>query len=223
MSSTFYPRWIIANGWSEGVGLSATLLLGLGVAARLEGQLGVVTILAGAMLAVVLGTLLEGILVGFAQGRVLHRFVPALSAGRWALATAIGAGTAWLLGMVPSTIIALLQSAEGGPGPSAEPAAWVQYGLAALMGIVLGVVLALPQWFVLKEVARRSAGWLGANAVAWGVGMPILFVGMDLLPWGGRPVAIAAGVVAVCVITGAVVGAIHGVFLRRILSRLLVR
>jgi hypothetical protein len=215
-----YRRWIIANGWSEGAGLSSTFLLAFLVLHGLETRPGPGAIILGAVLAVLLGTLLEGVLVGFAQGRVLHRYAPLVGVGHWTVATAIGAGTAWLLGMVPSTLIALMQSTrapEPGQVSTFELPALVQYGAAALMGLVLGVVLALPQMIVLRRVVERPARWLTANAVAWLLGMPLIFFGMDRLPWGGPSLPIAAGVVAVSLVTGAVVGAVHGLWLRQML------
>jgi hypothetical protein len=213
-----YRRWIIANGWSEGVGLSTTFLLAFLVLQRLETRPGAGAIILGAVLAVLLGTVLEGVLVGFAQGRVLHRYAPLVGVGQWTVATAIGAGTAWLLGMVPSTLIALLQSNRS-PAPDSistfEPPALLQYGAAALMGLVLGVVLALPQMIVLRRVVERPARWLTANAAAWLLGMPLIFFGMDRLPWGGPSLTIGAGVVALSIVTGSVVGAVHGLWLRQ--------
>jgi hypothetical protein len=171
--------------------------------------------------AVALGTLLEGGLVGFAQGRVIRRYTPDVSVARWTGATAIGAALAWILGMVPSTAIALLQEdTVTTAAPATEPTAIVQYTLAAVLGVVLGVVLAGPQMIVLRQVTSRPKRWLGANALAWGIGMPLIFVGMDLLPWGGSMLVIAAGATAVCFAVGAVVGAVHGLFLRRMLEDL---
>ena len=74
----------------------------------LGAQLGPGFDIATGVAAVALGTLLEGVVVGAAQWRVLREPLPALSRGSWVEATAIGAGLAWLLGMVPSTVISLL-------------------------------------------------------------------------------------------------------------------
>jgi hypothetical protein len=217
-TESFYRRWIFANSWSEGVGLSATLLLGLLAKPYLEAQPNPLTSLLSAVLAVILGTALEGALVGFAQGRVIHRVAPSIPVGRWTVATAVGAGVAWLLGMVPSTIISLLQTDEPATATSFEPAAWLQYGLAVLMGLTLGLVLAFPQMLVLRRISPRPTVWPTANALAWAVGIPLIFIGMDRLPWGGPQPLIVVGVVVICFTMGGVVGAVHGVYLRRILG-----
>ncbi len=215
--SGFYRRWILANGQAEAAGLGTTFVAGRLVAPHLEQVTGVAAILGGALGAVLLGTLLEGVLVGLLQERVLGQRLPGLRRGAWILATAAGAGLAWLLGMVPSTIMAL--GATASPGPAAEePGALVQYGLAMGLGFVAGPILGLAQWTVLRGLVSGAGRWLWANALAWAVGMPLIFVGMDLVPWAGPFVLVALTVYLVCGVTGLVVGAIHGRVLLRLLT-----
>ncbi len=64
---------------------------------------------------------------------------------------------------------------------------------------------------------ERAGRWLWANAVAWAVGMPVIFLGMDRVPWNGHPAAIIVAMYAVCAVTGTVVGSIHGRFLLRLI------
>lgn len=207
--SVFYRRWIVANGWAEAAGLGTTFVLGRLAAPLLDRTTGVLVALVGAMAAVLLGTLLEGVLVGVAQERVLRQRLVELRRRAWVIATAAGAGLAWLLGMVPSTIMALNPPAAAGSAP-AEPSAVVQYALASALGLLVGPVLGVAQWTVLRRLVGRAGRWLWANAVAWGVGMPLIFAGMDLVPWSGHPAAIGVAVYVVCGATGLVVGAIHG-------------
>lgn len=86
------------------------------------------------------------------------------------------------------------------------------------MGLMLGVVLGLPQMLALRGSVARPRRWLLANGIAWGLGMPLVFVGMDHLPWDGTPAALALGVSVTCLLVGAVVGAVHGWFLQRMLQ-----
>jgi hypothetical protein len=218
MADSFYRRWIAANSWSEGLGLGATLLLALLAAPLLEERPGTLTVLAGAAIAVTLGTLLEGVLVGVAQGMVLRRALPDVRLRRWTAATATGAAAAWLLGMLPSTLIALQQPDPAAAAIPTEPGVWVQLGLALLMGLVLGVVLAFPQMLVLRRFVTRPARWLLANALAWGLGMPLIFAGMDQLPWDGPLHQQVAGILLICFSVGAMVGAVHVAVLRRMIS-----
>ena len=144
------------------------------------------------MLAVILGTFLEGVVVGTAQEHVLRRRVASLPRWSWTRATAAGAALAWVLGMVPSTIMAL-GTAQPAPSTATEPTALVQYGLAMAMGLVAGPILGAAQWSVLRRVVAHAGWWLWANAAAWAVGMPLIFAGMDLVPWTTTPHAADLG------------------------------
>jgi hypothetical protein len=215
----FYPRWILANALAESVGLGATLLLGQSANTAIGDTPGAFTIVSAAVVAVLFGIVLEGMVVGWAQGFALRSRLPSLSVRDWTIATAVGAGIAWLLGMVPSTVISLHElGAPAEPAAGAAPpelAPWLQYSLAAGMGLVLGPVLAIAQVRVLKRHTPRPYGWLWANAIAWAVGMPIIFAGMDWVPWNAGRVSIALAILLVCGASGAAVGAIHGRYLQR--------
>ena len=89
----------------------------------------------------------------------------------------------------------------------------VQLGLATALGLVLGAVLAAPQLRVLRPQVSYARRWIGANALAWAIGMPVIFAGMDRLPWesGGMPLFV--GLFVVAALAGAVVGTVHGRFL----------
>ena len=205
-----YGRWVLANALSEGLGLGLTLFLG-GLAAQwLQARPGPVTIFGGAMGAVVLGVALEGVLVGRAQAWALRARFRSLSVKDWTFATAMGAGIAWLLGVVPSTAFALLGDEQGAGVAPSEPPVLLQYGLAMLMGLVLGPILGAAQARVLKRHVRGVRRWLWANALAWALGMLVMFVGMDQVPWQGGRFVIVASVFGACCLAGAVVCAVHG-------------
>jgi hypothetical protein len=191
----FYREWIAANGLGEAVGLGTTFVLGRALAPILAAESSARSVIAGALGAVAAGVVLEGVVVGCSQAWVLHRHVPAVPVAKWVRATALGAGVAWLIGMIPSTAIGLLQvTASGGPAPSGGPAApepsrLLQYGLAVLLGAATGPILGAVQARVLRRLTPPVRGWVVANAAAWALGMLLLFVGMDQLPWtqGGLP------------------------------------
>jgi hypothetical protein len=95
----------------------------------------------------------------------------------------------------------------------------MKYMLAAMMGCVLGPVLGVPQWLVLRRHVRRAGWWVLANSIAWAAGMPVIFLAASNVgeetPF--VQLAIVAGVAFT--IAGAVVGAIHGVALVWLTSR----
>ena len=85
------------------------------------------------------------------------------------------------------------------------------------LAMILGAILAIPQWWVLRRHVGMAGWWLPANALAWAVAMPLIFVAAGLpLPDGGilPLLAIAAAIIAGA---GAVAGAIHGAVLVRLL------
>lgn len=214
----FYPQWIAANGWAEAAGLGTTLFLGRAAAPVLERDVGWGAVMLGAAAAVILGILLEGLLVGSAQARALRGALPGLPGADWIKATMLGAGMAWLLGMVPSTLAALAAAGpSGSAAPMTEPPALAQYGLALLLGAVTGPVLGLGQWLVLRRHVARAGRWIMANAVAWAVGMVVIFLGMDQVPWQRGGLRVVFGVYLVCGAAGLVVGSIHGWILRDLL------
>jgi len=203
-------RWVLANAIGEVVGLGASAVVGVGLAWTIEKTMGAFGSLAMAGVMILVGTL-EGIVVGIAQWLVLRRPIQNMSWRAWVLATAIGAFVAWTLGMIPSTLMATNADAAAAPPP--EMSNVVMHGLAALMGAVLGPILGLPQWLVLRRHVQKAGWWVLANAAAWALGMPVVFVGASSVPPGG----FGLGVVVVGIVTGAsagaVVGAVHGLAL----------
>lgn len=205
----FWSRWVGANALAELLGLGSSALLWIAYFTGLEAQLGV---MASAALVVVGSTLLEGTAVGVLQWQVLRRVLPKLSLASWWSATALGALIAWSLGMIPSTMMAMAGTASDAPSPAAMSDA-LQYTLAALMGLVLGPVLGFPQWLVLRRHLTHAGLWIAANAVAWCWGMLVIFIVMGFVPAGGITLATVLLVLGGLALAGAVVGAIHGVVL----------
>ena len=210
---TFYRSWIVANAWFEAIGLGTTFLIGHSLAPTLASP-GPGMILLGAAAAVVLGMVLEGVVVGAAQEQVLRRVLAGLRPRSWTAATALGAGVAWLIGMAPSTVLSLTAPSGQSAAPT-EPPVLLQYTLAVLLGLVAGPILGSVQALVLRLHTGRAGRWLWANAMVWALGMPVIFVGMDLVPWSRGGVAVGVAIYAVCGVAGMLVGAIHGRILLR--------
>lgn len=210
----FWGRWVGANALAECLGLGSSALLWIAYFMGLEDQLGV---MASAVVVVVGSTLLEGTAVGVLQWQVLRRALPKLSLASWWSATAFGALIAWSLGMIPSTMMAMAGAANDATPPVAMSDA-LQYTLAALMGLVLGPILGFPQWLVLRRHIPHAGLWLAANAVAWCWGMLMIFIVMGCVPAGGITLATVLLVLGGLALAGAVVGAIHGVVLVKLVK-----
>lgn len=204
-----WREWTLANALAEALGLGATLLTGILVFAQLEPRIGPV---ASGVIGVALGAVIEGGVVGTAQWLVLRAPLAGMRWRRWAIATAMGAGIAWALGMTPSVIMAQVSSDSGDAGATG-PEGPALYALALGLGLVAGAILAAPQWWVLRAYLPHAGWWIPANACAWAVGMAIVFWGTSVMPASGMTLPVAAILIACVILAGAMVGAIHGLAL----------
>ncbi len=206
-------RWVGANAVGELLGLGATFAVIALAFSGLEGQPGAGSVVLSFLLAVASGAL-EATLVGLAQWWAMHPWFPAITRRAWWLATLVGALLAYVLGYLPSTLMSLGEGAS--QSPVAEPPQWIVLLLAAGLGAVAGAVLSFAQWLVLRKKVRRAGWWIPANMLAWLVGMPIIFWGIDAAQ-KGQPLPQTVLLLAGCLLlTGAVVGAIHGALLVRL-------
>ena len=210
----FWWQWIVANSLAELFGLGTVAVLGFLAITQFGEPQGLAQSLCYAVLFVLLGAF-EGLVVGLAQARILRQCLPDLQG--WVRATVTGAVVAWTLGMAPSTIMSINPTTPTEPAPAiSEPLVLL---LAAGLGLIAGPLLAFFQWLRLRHyVTRRAAWWLPANAVAWMLGMPIIFLGAHLGSLGVNPIFIALGTGMSLLGAGAVVGAVHGRVLVWLLS-----
>lgn len=211
---TTWLQWVIANAIAECAGLGLTFGAGFVIFTLLGEPESTGAALLLGLLMVATGVL-EGLIVGFLQWGVLRKVLPEIRWKSWVVATLIGALIAWLLGSIPST----MASMQSGPQAAAsEPQQAVILLLAAVMGAVLGVVLAFPQWHVLRKQTTNAWIWLPANSLAWLAGMPVIFTTVDLafqqLSRASALILLLSGLA----VTGAVVGAIHGYALLRLIA-----
>ena len=201
-------RWIKANAIAELVGLGLTAFLSVLAFSYWEN----IHPLWIALLMIIAGALLEGLFVGYIQWQVLRDYLTGLSLKTWATATAVGAGVAWGLGMIPSTFFSLAESSEPSQ-PMPEPSPWLILLLAASMGLLLGPILGIPQWWVLRRHVGRAGWWIVANALAWMVGMVVVFAASGKLAVDSSYLLILLSIAGSLLVAGALVGAIHGLFL----------
>jgi hypothetical protein len=202
-------RWIIANALSEMLGLGTTFAtIGL-LSSKIENQ-QTIGILLSFAIAVACGAI-EATVVGLAQWWAMHPWFPRIRRLDWWRATLIGALLGYVLGYLPSTLMSMGKMAT--QTPIAEPPQWVTLLLAIVLGIVSGAVLSFAQWWVLRGKVRNARVWISANMLAWAFGLPVIFWGMDLAfkmssTW--QSVSVIGGAL---LISGALVGMIHGRFL----------
>jgi hypothetical protein len=203
--SRFWWRWVAANSLAELTGLGTVAALGYVIASQVGEPHGTLQVMAFATVFILLGAF-EGLVVGWAQANVLRPRLPKLHG--WVRATVIGAAVSWALGMAPSTVMSLREVTEASTPPEvSEP---LRLLLAAGLGLVAGPALAFFQWRVLRNHVQNAGWWLLGNAVAWAVGMPIVFLGAHMGAYTTSPLLVGLAVGAALVLAGAAVGAIHG-------------
>ncbi|MEZ4710217.1 MAG: hypothetical protein R3A44_23640 [Caldilineaceae bacterium] len=210
---TLWLRWVLANAVGEMLGLGATFAVLAFFSINLGNRSGVLVVLLSFLVAVFSGVL-EATVIGLAQWWAMHPWFPAIGRRTWWIATLIGALVAYVLGYLPSTLMDL--GAEAGAELVPEPPQWPVLLLAAGMGAVGGAVLSFAQWWVVRGKVDRAAWWMPANMLAWLVGMPIIFWAIDAAQKGQPPLQAGLLLAAALLVTGAVVGAIHGAFLVRL-------
>jgi hypothetical protein len=215
MGNHIWRRWVLANGWGELVGLGGSALAAWLILTVIPGEPTATTIVASSALLVAISTVLEGGTVGLAQWLVLRRVLNGLRPRAWIGATMLGALTAWLLAMIPVTAMSLRET--GGDAAPADLPFLAVLGLAFLLGAVLGPVLALFQWRVLRLHLPAAWWWMPAHSAAWAAGMVVIFAGAGAVPEGAGVTVIAIVMAITCLAAGAVVGAIHGLVLVRLL------
>jgi hypothetical protein len=213
---TLWLRWVVANALGEIFGLGGTFAVGVLVLIRLGNQPGVLIVLITFLIAVLSGAI-EATIVGLAQWWAMRPWFPAITRRDWWWATLVGALAAYVLGYLPSTIMNLGEQAAqvqpAAPAAATEPAQWIVLLLAAGMGLLTGAVLSFAQWLALRKQVARAGWWIPANMLAWMVGMPVIFWGIDAAQKGGPTWQALLLMVGVLGLAGALVGAIHGLCL----------
>lgn len=214
--NAFWRRWVVANALGELVGLGAVAAIGFFLFQSLGEPTSFAQALAFAAVFIPLGAL-EGVVLGLAQRQVLRTLLPSVRG--WVLATVLGAMLAWAVGLVPSSVANLLQSGSPASPAASEPPLLLVLLLAAGLGAVAGPLLAAFQWLSLRKVLPSKAWlWLPANAAAWGLGMPAIFLGTHAHELTPSAASIVALVALAILVAGGLVGAVHGLVLLRLVQ-----
>lgn len=191
-------RWILATTLGEMLAFLTPAFVG-SVAYDWHAELFFVVMVAAG--------LVEGAVLGAAQSLVLAREFLGFSRSAWAVVTALGAGAAWFLGMLPSTTYPLWQDWS--------PAVLLPLGL--VMGLALVSSIGFAQWLVLRRHVARSRTWVPVNALAWLVGLGLLFAVATPLWREGQSTAVVIGIGAVgAFVMALTVAVVTGLWLARL-------
>jgi len=216
-------RWTLYCGLGEliGIGFAAAVAVGFN---QLMGEPVTWPQKVVVLSAMVLAGTVEGCATGYLQWRALRPHIPALGLRAWIVALAAPAVVFWVLGMLPSTLIAGQVVAASAPSASPELPApvWVLAVGFVVFSLIGGAVIGWSQWLVLRRHEglhlRGTTRWIGANALGWTLGLILIFAAATW-PDEQTPVwlIVTSGVVG-GLLGGLAVGAVTGLALRRMLT-----
>jgi hypothetical protein len=205
---------VLANVAGELVGFGLATAVGLASAQAIERLTGIVQAAAMVLGVVLVGTV-EGAAVGLAQWLALRGALRAVSGRAWVGATVAGAVVAWGAGAAIGARAG--DRLEALAGDRLEALAGDRpVVLAVVIGLVAGTLLSLFRWPVLRRAVPGAGRWVPAHAVAWAAGMVLAFAGVGAID-PGRPLLVAAVGAATGVAMGAVVAALTGLALVRLI------
>ncbi len=203
-SNKLWWQWVLATVIGELVGFTVVAVVSA------IAQIGDIL----AMNAVILiAGIIEGLSLGTAQWVVLRHHLT--HANWWIPATAGGAFLAWILGLLPNTVIESQNRAIA----VIEPSLPDLLGFATVMGAVLGLVFGWLQWLVLRVDVPHARSWIWVNAIAWACGLMVAFLGTSLVQAGDDVSQIAMIGSLTGIGMGIVVSAITGVALVRLMRK----
>lgn len=190
-------RWTVLCAAAECVGMTAAAAAAK-TSHLLVGEPSTGSEVAAAVSLAVAGGLVEGLALGVAQSSGLSSWLPGRRRAGWVLATLAVAGLGWAGASVPVAL--------AGGGGAQPPLLLVLVG-AVGVGLVMGPVLGAAQALVLRGPVPHPWRWVPANAFAWALAMPVVFLGATSPgdDWS-VPAVMASGAV-----TGAAAGGVLGV------------
>ncbi|MCA9604233.1 MAG: hypothetical protein KC619_01475 [Myxococcales bacterium] len=148
-----------------------------------------------------IAALLQGAVLGAAQGLVLRHALP-IRPLRWTGATAAGVALGWVAIVASSTAL----------GAGGRPLATMVLSLSVVGG-VFGACVGLSQWTLLREHVD-GIGWVVVNAAGWALALLVTVAALGMTGAGGA-LALAVGATA-ALVSGAVIGLATGALLARI-------
>lgn len=172
-SSKWAWQWVLLCGLAElcGIALAAVWWV---VIDLLQPKPTSALMFALVLLAKSCAGLLEGFILGAAQGLHLRRLLPGLDLASWITATCAIAVFGWLIGSaIPMSIEAQAASTQQ---PAFDPPPLQTALFAAVFGTLVGIIFGTAQWLVLRTAAVSAHWWIIGNALGWGFALPVIYV-----------------------------------------------
>lgn len=202
-----WRRWLVANLIGEFLGLGIAGALGALITVSLGDTIQTSTwLILG--LTLIVAAAIEGSIVGLAQWWVLHRYLSALTRRTWLWATILGGEIAWMVGMSIGSLGGDLFAGQTTLDPNL-----IGLIFGTLLGPIVGAMLGVVQWFVLRQYVAAAGWWVLANALAWTAGMFVIFAAMIFVDETTPVLWVVVTWAVSGILAGATVAAIHGTFL----------
>jgi hypothetical protein len=214
MYSSYWLRWTFNCAFGEliGIALAGAIAFSVNFAVG-EPQTFFPKLLV--LLAAMISGLVEGSLLGFFQWRVLKERFPRLPRREWIFYTVAIAVLGWFLGMLPSLFFIPQEVAPLEPAGVDIDNPYLFAGLSIAVGLVLGALFGLFQWFSFRKYAQKAARWIIANALGWGIGIGWIYLAASL-PDENTSLLLNVGLGLMGgALAGLSVGAVTGIFLIR--------
>lgn len=129
------------------------------------------------LIAMMFAGLVEGAVLGYFQWKVLVTKFPKMSQKEWLFFTILVGVLGWFLGMLPSLFLIPESSYESGANGSINYSSPFIYAILSIsMGLILGAIFGLFQWFSLRKYAVNAYQWIIANALGWGLGLGWIYI-----------------------------------------------
>ncbi|MCU0435872.1 MAG: hypothetical protein MUC87_20605 [Bacteroidia bacterium] len=217
--NSFWLSWTINCALGELIGIGAAGVIAI-LVFKLVGEPQTTGSKLLVLLCMMCAGLIEGAILGYMQWRILRHKLPELPRSNWMQYTMLIAVLGWMLGMMPSLFFMDQSTAPSAGEAAAPPIPGTLFAaLSVGVGLFLGALFGLFQWFELRHYVHHSKQWILANALGWGAGIGWIYFFAGL-PEEHTPL-LEVIFYGVCggILAGLSVGAITGAFLVRLHKR----
>ena len=129
------------------------------------------------LIAMMFAGFVEGLVLSHFQWNVLVTKFPKIPKREWLFYTVLVGVLGWFLGMLPSLFLIPENLEDTGLNDGMDYSNPFVFALLSItMGIALGAIFGLFQWFSLKKYAEKAYKWIIANAIGWGLGLGWIYL-----------------------------------------------
>lgn len=213
--SSLWKKWTLNCAAGEVIGIAGAGLIAylvnsiVGEPDNLDDKLLV-------LFAMLLAGFVEGSVLGWFQYRVLRIKFTSMRSKEWMFYTVLVAVLGWFWGMLPSLFL-IPRQVNG-----QEEAIWdfsnpfLFSAMSIGMGLVLGAIFGIFQWFPMRKHAEKAYLWIIANALGWGLGLAWIFTFASIPTEASSVVFVVLMGACGGILAGLSVGIVTGYFLERL-------